>query len=189
MSTLKLILKALEFASYRHRSQSRKGSEKIPYINHPIHVANLLADVGGEDDPVLLAAAILHDVVEDTVASVEERSDLMQEIEKKFGMDILTLTMEVTDDKTLEKKVRKQLQVEHANHKSNRARKLKIADKISNLQGIISDPPEWWDNKRIIDYLDWAEKVVLGLRGVNPQLENLFDITLTEERMKYFNKG
>jgi len=188
MEDIKIILQALDFASYRHRAQHRKGTRKIPYINHPIQVANILANTGGEDDPVLLASAILHDVIEDTVNSVEERSELMNEISQNFGEEILALTMEVTDDKTLEKKVRKQLQIEHANHKSSRARKLKIADKISNLQDIIEDPPEWWDKKRITEYVDWAEKVVSGLKGVNPHLENLFYETLAQAREKYSKK-
>jgi len=182
---MKIILKALEFASHRHRAQHRKGTRKIPYINHPIQVANLLANLGGEDDPVLLAAAILHDVIEDTVDSVEERSELMNEISKNFGEEVLALTMEVTDDITLEKKVRKQLQIEQANHKSIRARKLKIADTITNLQDIITDPPEWWDQRRITEYIDWAEKVVSGLKGINPDLEKLFYETLAQAREKY----
>ena len=93
--------------------------------------------------------------------------------------------MEVTDDKTLEKKVRKQLQVDHANHKSVKARKLKIADKISNLMDMIEDPPEWWDQTRIIEYIDWSEKVVSGSKGVSPALEKLFYETLALARKKY----
>ncbi len=185
MIDIKIILRALEFASHRHRAQHRKGTRKIPYINHPIQVASLLADPGGEDDTILLAAAILHDVIEDTVDSFDARNELLKEISVNFGEEILALTLEVTDDKTLEKKVRKQLQIEHANHKSVMARKLKIADKISNLKDIIEDPPEWWDQKRINEYIDWSEKVVSGLKGVNPALEDLFYETHARAREKY----
>jgi len=185
MTGISLILKALEFASHRHRSQRRKGKREVPYINHPIQVASLLANEGGETDPVLLAAALLHDVIEDTVSSGEERKELMSEISAKFGEEILAITMEVTDDKTLDKKVRKQLQIEHANHISIRAKKLKIADKITNLHDIIIDPPDWWTHYRIVEYLDWSEQVVNGLKGVNPVLESLFFNTLTEARKKY----
>ena len=101
MSDTSLILKALEFAAVRHRSQFRKGLDKTPYINHPIQVAELLANAAGETDPVLLTAAILHDVVEDTVESVEERDELISTISGMFGEEILSLTLEVTDDKTL----------------------------------------------------------------------------------------
>jgi guanosine-3',5'-bis(diphosphate) 3'-pyrophosphohydrolase len=148
-------------------------------------VASLLANEGGETDPVLITAAILHDVIEDTVNSVEERSLLMLEIAGIFGEEILALTMEVTDDKTLDKKVRKQLQIEQANHKSERAKKLKIADKIANLRDIIIDPPDWWTKERILEYMNWSEKVVAGLKGVNPQLEKLFFETLSEAKNKY----
>ena len=79
MSDTSLLLKALEFAAVRHRSQFRKGLDRIPYINHPIQVASLLANAAGETDLILLAAAILHDVVEDTVDSVEERDDLAKQ--------------------------------------------------------------------------------------------------------------
>ncbi len=183
------LLKALEYASHRHRTQKRKGTRNIPFINHPIQVASLLANEGGETDPVLLTAAVLHDVIEDTVNSAEERTELMNEISGIFGDEILALTMEVTDDKTLEKKVRKQLQVEHANNKSLRAKKLKIADKITNLRDIIIDPPGWWSNDRILEYISWAEQVFEGLKGVNPVLEDIFRKTVAEARFKYMSQS
>ena len=80
MDDIGLILKALEFAAHRHRHQFRKGEDRVPFINHPIQVANLLANEADERDPVLLTAAILHDVVEDTVESVDEKKKLINEI-------------------------------------------------------------------------------------------------------------
>jgi GTP diphosphokinase / guanosine-3',5'-bis(diphosphate) 3'-diphosphatase len=189
MTGIALILKAMEFASHRHRAQRRKGRREIPYINHPIQVASLLANEGGETDPTLLTAAIIHDVIEDTVNSAEERTGLMAEISSVFGEEILALTMEVTDDKTLDKKVRKQLQIEHASHISVRAKKLKIADKITNLRDIIIDPPDWWTHYRIVEYLEWSEQVVNGLKGVSPELESLFYRSLSEARKKYVNES
>ena len=185
MSDTSLILKALEFAAGRHRSQFRKGLDRTPYINHPIQVANLLINYGGETDPVLLAAAILHDVVEDTVNSVNERDELAGIISRMFGEQILSLTLEVTDDKTIDKKERKRLQVENAPHKSDNAKKLKIADKIMNLRDITDTPPADWPLQRISDYFDWAENVVAGLRGVNPKLGDMFDECLVRGRIKY----
>jgi guanosine-3',5'-bis(diphosphate) 3'-pyrophosphohydrolase len=185
MSDTSLILKALEFAAGRHRTQLRKGLDKTPYINHPIQVANLLANRAGETDPVLLVAAILHDVIEDTVDSVKERDELITIISEKFGEEILALTLEVTDDKTLDKKERKRLQVVNAQHKSDNAKKLKIADKIMNLLDITENPPADWDLRRISDYFDWSENVVSGLRGVNTKLEYMFDECLSKGRLKY----
>jgi guanosine-3',5'-bis(diphosphate) 3'-pyrophosphohydrolase len=185
MDNISLILRALEFAADRHRKQFRKGEDKSPYINHPIQVANLLVNEAGENDPVLVAASILHDVVEDTVDGKKEKKKLVELILEEFGEEVLSVTLEVTDDKSLSKKDRKRLQVEHAPHLSARARKLKIADKIMNVRDITNNPPEKWPLKRIIRYLDWSEKVVGGLRGSNPALDALFDKTLQSGRSKY----
>lgn len=180
-----LMLRVLEFAAIRHKNQFRKGEDKPPYINHPIQVANLLANEAGERDPVLLAAAILHDVIEDTVDSSDEKDELEKEIRGLFGDDILALTLEVTDDKSLRKPERKRLQIEHAPKLSVNARKLKLADKILNVRDITINPPVGWDIARIVEYLDWAEQVVAGLRGVNSKLEAMFDEVLAAGREKY----
>ena len=185
MNDIALILKSLEFAAFRHKGQLRKGEGSTPYINHPIQVANLLANYAGETDPVLISAAILHDVVEDTVNSPLERDELVGEISEIFGEEILLLTLEVTDDKTLDKLERKRLQVENASHKSARAKKLKIADKIMNLRDLTDNPPSDWSIERITGYFDWAENVVVGLRGINQKLDNKFDEALLKARAKY----
>jgi guanosine-3',5'-bis(diphosphate) 3'-pyrophosphohydrolase len=185
MNDVALILKSLDFAAFRHRGQLRKGEGSTPYINHPIQVANLLANYAGETDPVLISAAILHDVVEDTVNSSSERDKLIDQISEIFGEEILSLTLEVTDDKTLDKPERKRLQIENASHKSDRAKKLKIADKIMNLRDLTDNPPSDWTIERITGYFDWAEKVVIGLRGVNEKLDDMFDKALALARGKY----
>jgi guanosine-3',5'-bis(diphosphate) 3'-pyrophosphohydrolase len=185
MDDIGLILKSLEFAAGRHRTQFRKGADKTPYINHPIQVAELLANYAGENDPILLSAAILHDVIEDTVDTAEEKDELIKQMLQIFGEQILTLVLEVTDDKSLEDAVRKQKQIEDAPHKSIKAKKLKIADKINNVRDITSNPPVGWPLQRILAYFDWAEKVVEGLRGVNKKLEELFDDTLIAARVRY----
>lgn len=169
------ILKALELAAVRHRNQTRKGSENNPYIMHPIQVASLLANEGNEEDEVLLIGAILHDTVEDTVNTEEEKQKLMKQIEVEFGKEVLHLVLEVTDDKSLEKQERKRLQIEHAPYMSLRAKKLKIADKISNIHDIIFAPPVDWSKEQKYEYLQWSVNVVNGLRGINPVLEQMFD--------------
>jgi guanosine-3',5'-bis(diphosphate) 3'-pyrophosphohydrolase len=141
MNDVGIILRALEFAAGRHRIQFRKGEDKSPYINHPIQVASLLANEGGEKDPILLIAAILHDVIEDTVDTPEEKQELIKQISEIFGEQVLALVLEVTDDKSLEKQERKRLQVEQAALKSVNAKKLKIADKIMNVQDVTANPP------------------------------------------------
>jgi guanosine-3',5'-bis(diphosphate) 3'-pyrophosphohydrolase len=185
MNDVGLILKAAEFAASRHKGQFRKGEDKSPYINHPIQVAELLSNTGGENDTNLLAAAILHDVVEDTVENADEKQELINVMTMIFGEKIISVVLEVTDDKSLEKPDRKRLQVEHAPHLSAAAKKLKIADKIMNVRDITNHPPIWWTQERILEYFDWSEKVVAGLRGVNSKLEEMFDQVLETGRKKY----
>src|SRR5688572_24694240 len=103
---LPLIFKALEFASVKHRDQRRKDKEASPYINHPIALAAVLNREGAVSDPVVLAAAILHDTLEDTATTVEE-------LRAEFGGKIAGIVAEVTDDKALKKEERKRLQIEH----------------------------------------------------------------------------
>jgi guanosine-3',5'-bis(diphosphate) 3'-pyrophosphohydrolase len=168
-----LILKAIRFAAEKHKGQKRKDTEASPYINHPIQVTEILWSIGGVRDTTLLLAAILHDTIEDTNATPEE-------IKVNFGEEVLALVVEVTDDKSLPKEVRKQRQVETAPHKSQRARLLKIADKISNVQDIIRTPPKDWSLERRQEYVLWSQRVVAGLRGVNKKLESRYDEILAE---------
>lgn len=163
-----LIIKAAAFAADRHRDQKRKDAESSPYINHPIAVANVLANEGGVTDPLILCAALLHDTVEDTETTAEE-------LKEKFGRKIAAIVAEVTDDKSLEKQVRKELQVEHAPHISDEAKLVKLADKICNLRDILASPPADWSADRKREYFDWAARVVEGLRGIHPELEAVFD--------------
>ena len=168
-----LILQALRFSAEKHNDQRRKDSRLSPYINHPIQVAETLWTVGDVRDLPLLVAAILHDTIEDTATSEEEIRD-------NFGEEILALVLEVTDDKSLPKQVRKQLQIETAPHKTHKAKLLKLADKISNVNDIIKFPPSAWSRERKQEYLLWTERVVAGLRGANSELESYYDNLLTE---------
>ncbi len=162
------IMWAADFAARRHAGQRRKGASHEPYINHLLEVAFLLTRATDGNDAVLIMAGLLHDTIEDVGVTREE-------IECDFGADVADVVMEVTDDKSLPKQERKQLQVVNAPHKSDRAKMLKIADKISNLRAIISSPPSDWPLERRIAYFAWARDVVNGCRGVNAFLDRAFD--------------
>ena len=165
---LRLLLKATEFAANRHRNQRRKDVDASPYVNHPIALANVLVDAGGIHDVVVLCAALLHDTIEDTETTADE-------LDAHFGREITSVVLEVTDDKTLDKHVRKQRQVDHAHHISQEAKLVKLADKICNLRDILASPPVDWSAERKQDYFNWAAQVVSGLRGVHFGLEAMFD--------------
>ena len=158
------IVEAANFAAIKHRAQRRKNADASPYINHPIEVAFILSSEGGIENVDILVAALLHDTIEDTETSIEEIVEL-------FGESVAGLVLECTDDKSLPKKERKRLQIETAPHKSPGAKQIKIADKISNLRANLSDPPVGWSDPRRLEYFQWAEKVLAGLRGANPTLD------------------
>ena len=168
MNNLTKYIEAADFAARKHVGQRRKGNDAAPYINHLLEVAHLLASIGKVDDDDILIAAVLHDTLEDTGATKNE-------ITEKFGETVCGYVLEVTDDKSLPKAERKQLQIEHAPHISTGAKLIKLGDKISNIRDVIENPAKGWDDQRRLEYVEWGEKVVAGLRGVNADLENYFD--------------
>lgn len=119
--------------------------------------------MAGVEDVEVLAAAILHDTIEDTETSPDE-------ITERFGERVSHLVLEVTDDKSLPKSERKRRQVQSAPHKSDGAKMIKIADKIANLSDLKHSPPKW-TSERMDAYRRWAHEVVCGCRGVNLQLD------------------
>ncbi|HMY56397.1 MAG TPA: HD domain-containing protein [Candidatus Obscuribacter sp.] len=171
-----LVLKAACFAADKHRHQRRKDSLKSPYINHPLEVAERIWNTGECHDPAVICAAILHDTVEDTEATFEE-------LEAEFGKTICDLVREVTDDKSLPKARRKELQIEHAAHISPAAKLIKLADKTSNVKDIHQSPPPDWSLTRRKEYLDWTAAVVEQLRGANQAMEEAYFATLAEARL------
>ena len=168
MNSTKDLLHAASFAADKHKDQRRKGSDAKPYINHPLDVANILAHIGRVEDIDILIAAILHDTIEDTETTAKELTTL-------FGERVCGFVLEVTDDKSLPDKLRKQLQIDHAPHLSVEAKQIKLADKISNIRDVFENPPAGWDEKRRREYVEWGVAVVAGLRSVNSDLEAFFD--------------
>lgn len=163
-----MVLKAMTFAASKHRDQRRKDAEASPYINHPIAVADVLWYDGDVRDAVVIAAALLHDTIEDTKTTGAE-------LRRQFGRKVAGIVDEVTDNKRLPKERRKELQIEHAAHLSRAAKLVKLADKICNLRDILSSPPTGWTIGRKREYFDWAKRVVDHVRGANQKLERRFD--------------
>ena len=124
-----MIQQAARFAAKAHEGKMRKGSE-IPYIVHPLEAAVIVRSMTGDEE--LIAAAVLHDVLEDTDASEEE-------VRRQFGNRVADLVVKETDNKSLswlERKTEKLKRVEAGN------RDLKIVvlgDKLSNIRSIARD--------------------------------------------------
>ena len=167
------IVQALRYAARQHRHQRRKGADETPYINHPIELLDLLHNQAGVTDPVVLVSALLHDTIEDTDTTLAE-------IESTFGPEVAGVVDEVSDDKSLPKAERKQLQIDHAAHLSDRAKLIKLADKTSNLRDIALSPPQGWSQERLAAYCDWTKQVIDPIRGTHAKLEELYDQAYSE---------
>ncbi len=165
-----LVVRALSFAAGMHRDQRRKNVARTPYIEHPIEVMRLLW-AAGVRDPLVLAAALLHDTLEDTPATPED-------LAAEFGADVAAIVGHVTDDKGIPKHDRKRLAIAHAPFAPPQAQLVKLADRIANCAGMSTEPPAGWSAQRIGQYYDWSRQVVDGLRGVHGGLEARFDAIL-----------
>lgn len=171
---LAMLLQAVKFASSKHRTQKRKDNE-TPYINHPLEVMEIIATHGKVDDVEVLAAAVLHDTIEDTETTADE-------LRTMFGERVTFMVLECTDDKALPKSERKRLQQDHAPHLSTGAKAIKIGDKVSNMRDMVETPPADWSWDRRSEYLNWCERVYSGLKGANTDLDALFERRHAEYR-------
>ena len=174
------LLRAVRFAAEKHRDHRRKGKIAAPYINHPIAVAEQLAEAGQEHKTALLMAAVLHDVVEDTETTYEE-------VRRLFGARVASIVREVTDDKSLNEVERKKLTVNNIANKSEEARLLKLSDLIANVYDVIHHPPNWSEERKI-RYFDWSEQVAQAMRGVHAELEGRLSELLAEGRRQLGQK-
>ncbi|KAL0270860.1 UNVERIFIED_CONTAM: hypothetical protein PYX00_008131 [Menopon gallinae] len=159
------IIKCVNFAAIKHKDQRRKDSDQTPYINHPVGVAYILTHEAGVDDPAVIQAAILHDVIEDTETTYEE-------LLANFGEEVTEIVRECTDDKSLDKMERKRLQIERAKGSSTKAKLVKLADKLYNLRDLDRCTPVGWTKQRVDEYFIWAHKVVTNLSGTNKNMED-----------------
>ena len=128
-AAISLVQKAYEIARDAHSGQRRISGED--YINHPLGVAKILADM--QIDAVTISASLLHDVVEDTAYSLEE-------IEKIFGKEIAMLVDGVTKLSRIEYKSKEEQQLENyrkmflAMAKDIRVVLIKLADRLHNMR-------------------------------------------------------
>jgi (p)ppGpp synthase/HD superfamily hydrolase len=120
-----LVRRAYAFAEAAHRGQRRKDDRA--FIAHPVHVARLLAARGYDEEVV--AAALLHDVVEDTAVTLDE-------IRERFGARVAQLVACVTEDLALPTSERKRAYREGLRHSPSAARAICAADKVCNASDL-----------------------------------------------------
>ena len=127
---------AISFAAMAHAGQKRKY-DGLPYITHPVNVMVAVGRHGGSE--VMMMAAVLHDVVEDTPVSLAT-------IERRFGLQVARLVDELTDKFTheaypkLNREARKALEVDRLGTISGEAATIKVCDLIDNTASIVGQP-------------------------------------------------
>lgn len=177
-SSLPLFERAAVFAAVAHRGTTRKGS-RIPYLSHPMEAAAIVAEM--TDDEELIAAAVLHDVVEDTEVTLEELSSY-------FGERITHYVACETEDKRREFPaestwmMRKQETITFLTEEADRnAKMLALADKLSNLRSISRDVRDMGD--RLWERFNQKDKVMHGwmYRQVAVALEELSGYPVWQE--------
>jgi (p)ppGpp synthase/HD superfamily hydrolase len=177
-----LVQRALVFAATRHK-EFRKGSN-IPYITHPAHVAILLAQHDFNEH--IMAAAILHDVLEDTETTPEELS-------QEFGDEVTHMVQQLTEPqmRDLPRKetwpLRKKAKLDMLETASRGALAIVAADRVHNTANFLDDiqqhGPQIWNrfNSSPEKILDFGRKVLEILRRRFPH-------PLTEEYARLHEK-
>jgi guanosine-3',5'-bis(diphosphate) 3'-pyrophosphohydrolase len=163
-----LIVEAARTAAEAHSGQLRKGTSGAPYINHPIAVAQMVA--GETGDAEVIAAALLHDVVEESETTVAD-------LEAKFGARVARLVADLSDPPemaALPRPERKRWQAAHIAKASREAQLVKIADQTSNLEDLTREP-DVWPPETHAEYRVGAQQVVEACRAVSPTLAARFD--------------
>lgn len=161
-----LVEKAKAFAVKAHEGQTRFNKNKTPFIVHLEEVVSLIKESGGSNEE--LAAAWLHDVLEDTPV-------LFTEVANNFSDKVASIVFGLTDPpqfSNLHTLERKTAQAERVRSLSDSVKKVKIADQTSNVRSITTDPPVKWDTQKCLDYIEGAGKVVFECQNVS---EFLFD--------------
>lgn len=163
-----LIERAKAFAARAHKGQTRYNIAKTPMMEHLEEVASLVKQSGGSE--IEIAAAWLHDVIEDTHWELEEIFD-------NFGEDITKIVYGLTDlpeFKNLHTLEHKTAQARRVSVESSSVKRIRVADQISNVRGVAVDPPVRWDTQKCLDYVEGASLVVHECLGISLFLDTRF---------------
>ncbi len=171
--------RAKAFVLKKHKHLFRPNKAKQPVIEHLEEVAVLVQRAGGSDN--LIAAAWLHDTVEDTETSLDFVRDM-------FGIDIAEIVDGLTDPPEfapMPLQERKKRQAERLQTKSNDIKLVKLCDQISNVKSVLIDPPLDWSPEKCLVYVGGARKIADICRGISKDLDDMFDGLYHQSLEKY----
>ena len=169
--------------------RSRHGAERpiapeagMHCILNPADVMQMLQEAG-ESDPFLLAAAMLHDMLQ--FGAVTET-----DIASVFGSEVGCIVAEVTDNPRLSRSTQKALRMTIAPNMSRRAKLLKLAQLVASVRNLATPTPlAPWDEKQRADYFDWVEKFSAATGVQNPTLQAIMLAELERARLETIASG
>jgi (p)ppGpp synthase/HD superfamily hydrolase len=154
------LFNVLKLASVYHAEQTRK-SDKLPYINHLVDVANILIEYGNVSCEDEIAGALLHDIIEDT--------DLeMKTLQSQVSEKTLSIVLNLTDDKTLPLQKRRAEMIRKLNSADDPTKRVKLADICSN----IAAPPLGWPTSRLMNSYKHSDAVAEVCKAASQSLFN-----------------
>lgn len=167
-----IIIEAKVFAQSKHDKIiiNTVSGKSFRHSDHLQEVADLVWASGGSD--IEIAAAWLHDIVEDTDTTIDEITSL-------FGKDIADIVFSLTDSeeiKHLPTEQRKQKQTEHIAHENDSVKRIKLADQIVNVKFLRIDPKVGWKKENGYNYVLGAKKIMDKCKGISPILDNLMEV-------------
>lgn len=163
-----LVDRAKAFALEAHKGQRRFNIAKTPMAVHIGEVASLVQLSGGSEEEI--AAAWLHDVVEDT-------SVTLAEVAANFGASVAAIVDGLTDPPEfggLHTRERKAAQAQRVSGESDSVKRVKMADQISNVRSVAVDPPVKWNAQKCLDYTEGARQIVFECCEVSETLFGKF---------------
>jgi guanosine-3',5'-bis(diphosphate) 3'-pyrophosphohydrolase len=167
--TTDIVEQAREFAIKAHAGLVRPNKAREPYHVHCKEVADLVTASGGS--PEEIAAAWLHDTVEDT-------STTFADIENQFGVNVAAIVEGLTDPPDIGKFAtldRKRFQADRVRNESDSIKRVKLADQTSNVRSVAVDPPTKWTEQKCIDYVTGAGFIAHECHGISTYLDVEFD--------------
>jgi len=165
-----LITKAEEFATKKHKGQTRKFSGE-PYIVHPKQVAKNVAKAGGSDEQI--AAAWLHDTIEDTATTYKELVD-------EFGSTVAKLVKELTSPKIKDKSKKGEIYAKEMNAMSSKALDIKWADRAANVSNLSSEPEPF-----ATKYAKETRYILDNVKKGNSKLRGMIEKSIARVYKKY----
>lgn len=175
----RIIDRARELADAKHGGMHIPDKALTPMMEHVSEVATLVESQGGTSE--MIAAAWLHDVVEDTDVTLDQ-------VGEWFGPSVRALVDGLTDPEDFAAKPleeRKRLQAERIRDLSEDVKRIKLCDQLSNVRRVLAKPPNDWSLEVQFTYIQGARNIVMECRGLWPALDEQFDAIYATAQRRY----